>query len=112
MSNEVKLWEPSLYDRIQDMTEKEHTCLSAMHALLREMKEAPRSDKYDPVQFIEDIEYTMQGIWGFSRDRDYHIHWMDVKGCTCSKIDNREAFGAPFRYIDPACPHHAQESPF
>lgn len=102
-----------LQSRLDDMTRAEHNALVALHELLAEVKQKPRSLKYDPVQFIEDIEYTMQSIWGFSRDRDFHIHWVDLKGCTCPKDDNRSAaFGAPFRYVADDCPHHTREVPF
>lgn len=101
-----------LQSRLDDMTRAEHQALCALHDLLAEVKAKPRSLKYDPVQFIEDIEYTMQGIWGFTRDRDYHIHWIDLKGCTCPKIDNQELFGAPYRVTATDCPHHTKEVPF
>lgn len=100
----------SLQDRIDDMTEAELECLRAMHRLLAEVKETPQSSKYDPVQFIEDMEYTMQGIWGFSRDRSYHTHWKELKGCTCPKLDN--AMGMPYRITTVSCPHHNPETPF
>jgi hypothetical protein len=56
------------------------------------------------------MEYTMQGIWGFSRDRSYHTHWKELKGCTCPKLDN--AMGMPYRITTVSCPHHNPEIPF
>jgi hypothetical protein len=102
----------TLDDRWNDMTEVERDAVLALHALLREMKEAPRTRKYEPVQFIEDIEYTLQHLWGFSRDRDFHVHWVDLKGCTCPKMDNRDLMGAPYRITNETCPHHNPENPF
>lgn len=102
----------SLQDRINDMTDAELACLKALHALMKEVKAEPRTEKYNPVQFIEDIEYTMQGVWGFSRDRDFHTHWIDLKGCTCPKIDNRERMGSPYKITALDCPWHAPENPF
>lgn len=103
----------TLQDRINDMTDKEVAALKALHAWLAEVKESPRSEKYDPVQTIEDIEYTMQALWGFSRDRDFHIHWTDLKGCTCPKGANKiDLFGAPYREVNPACGLHTPEQPF
>lgn len=95
----------TLQDRLDDMTEAERGALQALHILIAEVKANPRSMKYDPVEFIEDIEFTMQGIWGFSRDSSYHTHWMDIEDCTCPKLDNLE--GIPFRRItSKTCPWH------
>jgi len=64
-------------DRYVDMTDKEKVALKALQDLLFEVKLKPRSDKYDPLLFLQDIEYTLQGLWGFSRDKFYHIHTQD-----------------------------------
>ena len=102
----------TLADRFNDMTPVEQDVLKALHAWLRELKQNPRTDKYDPVQTIEDIEYTLQAVWGFSRDRDYHMHWMELEGCTCPQLDNSQLMGAPYRFISDKCPHHKPEKPF
>lgn len=102
----------TLNDRWNDMTEVEKDTVQQLHALLREIKIAPRSRKYDPVQLIEDIEHTLQHLWGFTRSRDFHTHWMDLKGCTCPKADNMELMGAPYRITSKDCPHHSAETPF
>lgn len=111
MSNTVVV-QKSLQQRINEMTENEHTALTALHRLMDEIVDNPRLDKYEASQFIEDIEYTMQGLWGFTRDRDYHIHWLRRAGCTCPKMDNHDLMGAPYRFIAEDCPHHTQEKPF
>jgi len=96
----------SLGDRLDDMTEGEMGALQALHRLLEEVKENPRGGKYDPVQFIEDIEFTLQGIWGFTRDKSFHSHWLDISGCTCPRLDNQERFGTPERITARDCPWH------
>lgn len=111
MDNELRVG-LSLQDRIDDMTEVEHAALTALHRLMDEVVDNPREDKYDTNIFIEDIEYAMQGLWGFTRDRDFHIHWLRRSGCTCPKMDNHGLMGAPYRVIATDCPHHQQEAPF
>lgn len=111
MSNEIRVG-LSLQDRINDMTEAEHNALTALHRLMDEIVDSPRLNKYDANQFIEDIEHTMQGLWGFSRDRDFHIHWLRRHGCTCPKMDNHDLMGAPYRITMDNCPHHTKENPF
>lgn len=111
MSNEIRVG-LSLQDRIDDMTEAEHNALTALHRLMDEVVDKPRTEKYDPNQLIEDIEHTMQGLWGFTRDRDFHIHWLRRAGCTCPKMDNHDLMGAPYRIVAADCPHHTSENPF
>lgn len=102
----------TLNDRWEDMTEIERDTVQQLHRLLRDVKENPRHKKYDAVQLIEDVEHTLQHLWGFPRDRDFHIHWLDLKGCTCPKMDNQELMGAPYRITSATCPHHNAETPF
>lgn len=112
MSNTTRVAQLTLQERINLMTDVEHTALTALHRLMDEIVDDPRQDKYDTNQFIEDIEFTMQGLWGFTRDRDFHIHWLRRKGCTCPKQDNHDLMGAPHRITRADCPHHVPEQPF
>lgn len=95
----------SLKDRLADMTPAENAALQALHKLLEEVKENPRGAKYDPNEFVRDIEFTMQGLWGFSRDAEFHTHWLDLKGCTCPKLDNLERIPCG-RITNTSCPWH------
>lgn len=101
--NETRI--TSLQDRKDDMTLRETDVLISIHRLLAEVKLNPRSEKYDPVQFIEDMEYTLQGIWGFNRDKNFHTHWLDIKGCKCPHDDNLERIPHG-RIINLSCPWH------
>lgn len=98
----------TLQDRLDDMTEAEHNALQALHALLSEVKRNPRGMKYDPVQFIEDVEFTMQGLWGFSRDSSYHTHWLDIVGCKCPQLDNFDRIPLG-KIINLSCPRHGKK---
>ncbi len=111
MINEVVVGK-TLQQRINDMTPVEHAALTALHRLMDEIVDSPRGEKYDPNQFIEDIEHTMQGLWGFPRDSDFHVHWLRRAGCTCPKMDNHDLMGAPYRIVFEDCPHHTAENPF
>jgi hypothetical protein len=86
----------TLSERWEAMTEQEQDAVRALHAVLAQTKAHPEIHA-DPVQLIEDIEYTLQGLWKFDRSYVHHTHWMDIKGCTCPVLDNREGFG--FRRI-------------
>lgn len=92
------------------MTQAQQGFVRAAHVLLREIKASPETftrENVDPVQLIEDIEFALQGVWKFTRKPAYHSHWLDIKGCTCPKMDNKD----PFYYgggkvIAGDCPWH------
>lgn len=54
---------------------------------------------------LEQLEYRLQDMWGFDRDRSYHSYWYRSPGCTCPKMDNRERKGYG-RIIAGNCPYH------
>lgn len=94
------------------MNTAERMAVVVLHQILDEVKNNP--ERYvdpekglSPVQLIEDMEYTLQGLWKFPRDSNYHTHWMEIKGCTCPKMDNKDPlyFGqGKIRVSD--CPWH------
>lgn len=109
--DKVQVVEKSLQERWDEMTVAEQQAVKALHVALAELKADP--DRYiemgvDPVRQVVDIEYTLQGLWKFSRDAAYHIHWMDLKGCTCPKLDNVELFGFDQRVNDSKCKWHGE----
>jgi hypothetical protein len=53
---------------------------------------------------IEAIEYELQDLWGFDRDRRYH-EWYMLPKCTCPK-DNSERRGTDYQIIILTCPLH------
>jgi hypothetical protein len=57
------------------------------------------------VYAIEQIEFKLQELWGFTQNRDFH-YWFDVPLCTCPKMDNRERYGTPYRIISGDCKLH------
>lgn len=57
---------------------------------------------------IESIEYQLQELWCFPKDKNYHF-WFDVPKCTCPMSDNMENRGTENRVIDKNCPIHGNE---
>lgn len=84
----------TLSERWERMVDSEREAVSALHCVLQNAKDYPE-DYADPVQFIEDAEHTLQGLWKFSRDSNFHTHWLHISGCRCPIMKNREAFGLP-----------------
>lgn len=55
--------------------------------------------------FVEINEFTLQELWGFNRDKNWH-KWFNVPKCTCPKMDNRERLGTDYTIINSNCPVH------
>lgn len=54
---------------------------------------------------VEKIEFELQELWGFNKDKNMH-EWYLVPKCTCPKIDNAESRGTEFRIVNSECPIH------
>lgn len=76
----------AMYERL---SYQEKETISSIQKILGYIKTCPEVYN-DPVQLIEDLEYSLQGLWKFSRNSNYHSHWIGIKGCTCPKMDNRD----------------------
>jgi len=99
----------SLEQRWELMTETEQNTIRQIHLWLQQIKVHP--ERYvDPVRTIQDAEFLLQGIWKFEEiDEKYHTHWTDISGCTCPRMDNRDAMyygGGKITVSD--CPWHWQ----
>lgn len=81
--------------------------LEALHRALEDVIESPSSYE-DAVFEIEQLEFKMQELWGFTQDRNYHAHWLRIKGCTCPKLDNKDRLGTPYRVLSKDCPWHGK----
>lgn len=97
----------TLNERWEAMAEEEREAVLAIHSVLRTVKMKPELYA-DPVQLIEDMEFTLQGLWKFDRSVNHHTHWIHIKGCTCPKMDNRDHWGTG-RITISDCPWHWKE---
>lgn len=59
----------------------------------------------DLAKKVEDIEFELQVLWGFPKNKDFH-EWFFVPKCSCPKMDNKEMIGSNFRIINPSCIIH------
>jgi t-SNARE complex subunit (syntaxin) len=57
---------------------------------------------------IEQIEFSLQKVWKFEQNRNYH-EWYYVPRCKCPKSDNAEIKGYDRRIINSKCPLHGIE---
>jgi len=60
---------------------------------------------------IELMEFTLQKLWGFSQNANYHTHWLRVKFCSCPKLDNLDPmyFGGG-KILRGNCKIHGEEA--
>lgn len=63
----------------------------------------------NPVQFIEDCEYSLQGLFKFSQLKSMHKYWLAIKSCDCPVYENYDLLGWGPRVISQSCPWHSKE---
>lgn len=78
--------------------------IEVLHQILKQILARPGLSN-DPVKEIESLEYTLQMLWGFPVDPNFHTYWYKIDGCTCPKLDNEDHFGHS-RIIDNNCKWH------
>lgn len=96
----------TLAERWKRMLPSEQEAVSALHNALQCAKDYP--ERYsNPVKFIEDTEFTLQGLWKFTRDADFHTHWLSIAGCTCPVAINFASVGS--KIVNTNCKWHGSE---
>jgi len=81
-------------------------------ALLRRASEKGYLSKKDQKEIVKinsilkSLEFKAQAAWGFDANEDHHNWWMDLPGCRCPKMDNRERQGVPGYIHNQDCPWH------
>lgn len=55
---------------------------------------------------VEFTEFTLQKIWRFPQDKNYHRYWFKIPKCQCPKVDNEERVGTEYRIISESCKIH------
>ena len=59
---------------------------------------------------IEEIEFYLQGFWGFPHDANYH-RWWNVPKCSCPAMDNEDMYGTEYNVYNESCPIHGSGKP-
>lgn len=78
------------------------------YLLIQEMEQLPRESGFllkIGAEAITEIDYELQELWGFERNREYHRFW-ELPHCTCPKMDNNERYGTGMYIINQDCPIH------
>lgn len=56
---------------------------------------------------LETLEYRAQIAWGFEENVSFHNWWLELPGCQCPQMDNRERIGVTeSRIYSGGCPWH------
>lgn len=82
---------------------------SVKHGLFEDMENTDDREELRLLSAqVEEIEYTLQRLWGFAEDSNYHRFW-EVPKCTCSKLDNSDRLGTHYRVINANCVIHGEQ---
>lgn len=89
--------------------ENQEKLLIAYQELNEIMERAKQADSDEECKVIvvelEQLEFTLQLLWNFSEDSNFHSYWNRLSGCECPKLDNQECFGH-HRIINMSCKFH------
>ena len=88
------------------LSEEDIVTIKCLHKHLDTVKESPE-EFLNPVKIIEALETSLQLVWGFPTDNNYHSYWTSIKGCLCPKLDNLDCRGTGRRYYNMECPWHS-----
>lgn len=76
------------------------------HKILEKMK---ITDEKSTLKFLAEtitqIEFSLQRLWGFPEDINYHRFW-ELPKCTCPKLDNEDAYPTGYYVRVQSCPLH------
>lgn len=95
--------------KAKNLSDETIATLNKLYLVLHTVTKNPAERSSDPkvvVSMIEGIEYTLQLLWGFPMDRNFHKYWYKINGCTCPKLDNMDVYGTEYRYLNKECPFH------
>jgi len=99
-----------------EMTRDEHGDARALYGAMNGVFRVAKNNTDKPevlkacAEALEEIEFFMQGFWGFDRDSKFHRYWYMMPGCTCPKMDNEEHWGRGKIHVSD-CPVHGHLVP-
>lgn len=76
------------------------------HEIFEEMQEETSVELLKSyAKLVETIEYELQSLWGFTKDKNFH-QWYSVPHCKCPKKDNMQRQGTPYQIYNQHCVIH------
>lgn len=86
--------------------EKQYGIIRALYNV--KLKDIPQwfssIDNYN--QLITETEFTIQKLWKFQPDPNYHRMWFEDPKCSCPNMDNKDRLGTPYKIINEECKLH------
>jgi len=76
--------------------------------LFEKYKESSRTTFEDLNTELTILNFELQKLWGFPLNFNFHTYWLQVPGCVCPKLDNKDLFGTPYRNYSSGCPIHRE----
>ena len=103
--------EQGLTQKEVDLIEEKHKELDKILDMINglEWNDENKEQIFQLSKNVELIEYSLQKLWHFPQDDKFHIHWMRISHCSCSRLDNRERIGFGY-YRRGDCKIHGEEA--
>ena len=101
--NPQLVFQQNVEDKLDDIKESHHLRM-VIYEILEETND--RAMLRSLAEDLTEIEFELQDLWGFPRDRRYHRFWEAPK-CECPILDNMD--GYPYMsYVNLDCPLHGE----
>lgn len=92
----------------QEITTKGEASIVALHGIMDDVTENHEEygNQKEVLAIVQSLEYTMQALWKFDRDKNYHRYTWNLRDCTCPRMDNIERIGTLLKIVSVNCPFH------
>jgi len=92
---------PKYYDKIKDLFDWADLIFEEKE---NNIKKFESGAKFIGIE-LDKCEKELQKLWKFEPNEAYYRYWIELPGCKCPKIDNKENYGIN-RIINCSCPYH------
>lgn len=91
-----------------DVSDEAVDVIKAAHIVLDFISNNPQVTSDVPVSdMVRGLEFTMQALWKFPQNPNFHRYQFNIVGCECPKLDNEDAIGSKYRWYNSDCKIHS-----
>jgi len=102
MINKALLVQQNCWENLEAIKEM-HFYRIALGDVMCDTRDSNSLKYYDSL--YTGIEFTLQYLWGFPHDKNYHRFW-DRPRCKCPGMDNSDRYPTGYYVINHSCPLH------
>jgi len=96
----------------QGLSEKDCIAIGVLHKMREQIVSRPDmffDDKEKVLEVLQGVEYSLQWLWNFPMDKNWHLTQFRLPECLCPYLDNKERAGTGYWVINKKCPYHGDK---